>query len=149
MRTYVSNCSQTAACLPKGYETTGILRYDKHSTHMPTSRPWSNINLACADEKYENLHPIVEWQVKAPANRRGKTPGEMLEVILNATGGEWPLGIFSLNLRTSNDFTPFRINYDEPTLLNIDNAEELPESYVIVPEDYTDKDWVGGNSKSM
>ena len=138
MRTYVATCGPRSAGRAEGYETTGILRYDENSTAMPTSRPWV-VSLACADEAFTNLRPIVEWKVRDPAN--GDALGQEFQVILNKTGSEWPLGIFALGLPHSNNFVPFRIHYDEPTILQLGNAEDIAESYLVVPEDHGDNDW--------
>ena len=48
---------------------TGIIRYNKKSTAYPTSTQHKYIPVACSDEPYESLIPIVPWQVgNRPAN---------------------------------------------------------------------------------
>lgn len=138
MRTYVSQCANTAN-FPKGYELSGILRYDQSSKAMPTSLPWNDMSLACSDETYSSLRPILEWQVGPPSN--GHT-GEEHDVVLNTTGVAYPLARFSLELPSSSTFNPLRINYSDATFLHLNNTGSWPSQWIIVPKDYKSTDWV-------
>ena len=41
----------------------GVIRYDAHSTALPTSTNHTNLSTVCADEPLENLVPVVPWAV--------------------------------------------------------------------------------------
>ncbi|KAF4628164.1 hypothetical protein G7Y89_g9985 [Cudoniella acicularis] len=138
MRTYVASCRTTTG-FPKGYELSGILRYDSSSTALPTSLPWNGMSLACSDETYSSLVPILKWKVGRPAN--GHT-GEEYDVVFNNTALPYPLALFSLEMPDSPAFNPLRIDYNDPTFLKLNNTGSWPTQWVIVPEDYESEDWV-------
>lgn len=138
MRTYVAGCTNTAT-YPRGYELSGILRYNSSSTAIPNSTAWNNMSLACSDETYSSLRPILEWKVGSPSN--GNT-GEEHDVVLNSTALPFPLGQFSLAGPSSPMFNPLRINYSDPTFLHLNNTGSWPSQWVIVSEDYKATDWV-------
>ena len=141
MRTYVAQCANTAN-FPKGYELSGILRYDSSSTAMPTSTPWNGMSLACSDETYSSLKPVLKWRVGSPSN--GNT-GEEHDVVFNPTAKPFPLARFSLELPSSSTFNPLRIDYSDPTFLHLNNTGSWPSQWVIVPENYKSTDWVGSS----
>jgi hypothetical protein len=141
MRTYVAQCANTAN-FPKGYELSGILRYNSSSTAMPTSTPWNGMSLACSDETYSSLQPVLKWRVGSPSN--GNT-GEEHDVVFNPTARPFPLARFSLELPSSSTFNPLRIDYSDPTFLHLNNTGSWPSQWVIVPENYKSTDWVGSS----
>jgi hypothetical protein len=138
MRTYVAGCTNTTN-FTKGYELSGILRYDSSSTAMPTSRPWNGMSLACSDETYSSLRPVLKWQVGGPSNHN---TGEEHDVVLNTTSLPYPLAAFSLQMPDSPFFNPLRIDYNDPTFLHLNNTGSWPNQWVVVPEDYKSTDWV-------
>ncbi|KAF4629807.1 hypothetical protein G7Y89_g8335 [Cudoniella acicularis] len=109
IRTYVSECRGGSGKFPKGYEKTGILRYNSSSKASPTSKPWT---------------------------------GEEFDVHFDDTAKPWPLAKFSLELPTSSSFNPLRIDYDDPTFLNLNKTGNWSSNLVIVPENYKSNDWV-------
>ena len=138
IRTYVAACTNTSF-YPAQYEQTGILRYNNTSQAFPTSQPWNDVSNACSDETYSSLRPILEWKVGNPANA-----GQEQDVVLNVTKpAAYPLAAFSLEPTTFGaTFTPLRIDYDDPTFLHLNNSKSWPSQWVVIPENYTDKDWV-------
>lgn len=134
-----------------GYEKTGILRYDHDSPALPTSQPWAKISKACSDETYTSLRPKIPWSVGKAANAKFDDFGEQFNVTLNTTAkntppfAHYPLAAFSLQ-RSGNaptDFTPLQINYSDPTLMHLgESSENFPSEWVVIPEDYTEKEWV-------
>ncbi|KAI9653651.1 MAG: hypothetical protein M1821_006998 [Bathelium mastoideum] len=129
---------------PDGYDKAGILRYDGSSTSEPTSRAWTNFNYTCSDEPYSKLHPIVPWIVGDPANNQsvGDNPsvGEQRDV----TGGtaSWPRAGLDLRNHSSPTFNPLRINYGDPTFLNLNKTSNWSDPLVIVPESYFEIQWI-------
>ncbi|KAF9869862.1 hypothetical protein CkaCkLH20_12661 [Colletotrichum karsti] len=122
------------------YSEAGILRYDAASTSNPTSQPW-NINLTCSDTDTNlKLRPVVPWTVGQPAN--GKADDNFNVSLLH---GEGPYGtsFISLDRAGSDKQDPFQTDYGNPTFLNLDNVQgKWPVGWVVVPENYTDNDWV-------
>lgn len=51
-------------------ERQGILRYNETSEDLPTTFR-SNFSLACRDEHYEDMVPILPWNVSSPVNGDG------------------------------------------------------------------------------
>lgn len=147
MRTYNSHCPKPGnlTTLP-GYERTGILRYNSSSTAIPTSLPWTvgsepnDVSLACSDETYSSLVPILEWQVGDPAN--GQT-GEEHDVRFNPSpiNKPFPLALFSLEMPGSSSFDPLRIDYSDPIFLHLNFTQSWPREWNVVPEDYTSTKW--------
>ena len=52
----------------------------------------------------------------------------------------FPLAIFSMG---GNDFNHLFIDYDNPTFLKLTYTGKWNPLSVVIPEDYTDNDWVG------
>ena len=117
MRTYVSQCNR-AINASKGYERTGILRYNNSSTSNPSSQPWHNISTTCSDEKYSDLHPIVPWQVKDPVNGPS---GENFDFwfMKKPSKPPYPLAHWTLGME-SEGFSPIRVDYSDPTVFHFD-----------------------------
>lgn len=137
MRTYVAECTNNTF-YPARYEQAGILRYDNTSKVFPSSNAWNDVSKACSDETYSSLRPILEWQVGNPANA-----GQEEDVILNLKNPSYPLAAFALQPGTfGSTFVPLRIDYGDPTFLHLNNTKPWPSQWVVIPENYTDKDWV-------
>jgi FtsP/CotA-like multicopper oxidase with cupredoxin domain len=151
IRTHVADCPgpENSAYLP-GYEKAGILRYNGSSTALPETTQWSDIPLRCSDEPYENLIPVHKWTVGDPANRHF---AEEFDVTKNFTkynpdqGPNKPFPMATFALEPSSDtkrtrFTPLRIDFGNITFLHLNNTGAWPKQWVVIPEDYTDTDWV-------
>lgn len=41
----------------------GVIRYDPHSTSLPTSSNHTSLSTTCADVPVESIVPIVAWEV--------------------------------------------------------------------------------------
>ena len=120
-----------------GYERTGVLRYNPESTDYPTSLPWNDLSLRCSDETYSSLRPVLEWTVGNPANA-----GEEHGVVLGSPP-VGPLGNFALQPATlGSKFIPLRIDFGDPTFLNLNHTGAWPSTWIITPENYGDEDWV-------
>ncbi|KAJ4192983.1 hypothetical protein NW767_010513 [Fusarium falciforme] len=134
-----------------GYEETGILRYDNTSTSDPTSRPWTRISKACSDETYSSLRPKIPWYVGPAANAKkaDDLAGEQFNVTFDRTAGtrpefvDYPLALFSLQESADPDFRPLQINYSDPVMMHLDShVNTFPRKWVVIPEDYTEEQWV-------
>ncbi|KAH6884120.1 multicopper oxidase-domain-containing protein [Thelonectria olida] len=135
----------------QGYEQTGILRYDQDSTATPTSQPWTKIRKACSDEEYTSLRPKIPWYVGPAANANYNDNGEQFNVTLNTTArntsefAHYPLAAFSLQRSSDGpfDFMPLQINYSDPIVMHLDETrDKWPSKWVVIPEDYTENEWV-------
>jgi hypothetical protein len=140
IRTWKADCfrfNQTKAS--PGYEKTGVLRYSD-SKDVPKSTQWGNVPLACSDEPYANLVPVLPWTVqKPPMNDQLGGVGENLTVQLKANTGLFPLALFSMG---GDQFNPLQINYSTPTFLDLNQTPPWPERWVVYPENYTATSWV-------
>lgn len=135
IRTIIAECLSDSAPGDKGYETTGILRYNQSSTAYPTSAQWSNIPDDCVDESYTSLHPTVPWFVGDSSN--------------NPPGGQdfgvrdgrltYPLGFFALGSATDPSI---QVNYQNITFFNLENNGSWNPVWRVEPEDYTAANWV-------
>lgn len=131
-----------------GYEKTGILRYNHESSADPTSDRWEDIPMACSDEEYGSLHPILPWTVGPAANAGTKIDdqtGEKFDVTFdrsNTTKG-FPVALFSLQRSGTGKFKPMQIDFADPILMHLgDDRKQWPEKWVVIPEDYAETDWV-------
>lgn len=149
IRTTVVKCFNEPIIGGDGYDRTGILRYNYESQSDPTSEPWYDIpdDIPCRDELMEDLKPRLRWTVKPPAN--GKIWGEEFDVKFNFNDGgtpKFPLGKMSFEPgHKSGGWNPLQIDYENPVFLHLDNVEKhdpWPKSWVVVPENYTENDWV-------
>jgi hypothetical protein len=132
------NSSDPTIKISEGYEKTGILRYDNTSTAEPSTKNWV-VPLRCSDEPYEKLKPVIPWTVPYP-------PSKFLEkfsVIANFDKGPsmYPFAIFSM--AGDNNFMPMRVDYSNPTFLNLESTQPWNPQWVVIPEEYNnDTDWV-------
>ncbi|KAJ1336154.1 L-ascorbate oxidase [Microdochium nivale] len=126
----------------EGYEKNGILRYDPSSKAEPKSLPWPGIALECSDEAASSLQPILPWTVGASAN---SDDGERFGVAFNASGATdvFPLAKFAFDMDPSTGWRPLQINYSDPLFLHLDNfGGDWPRQWAVVPENFTENDWV-------
>ncbi len=56
-------------------ERMGILRYDHTSKQDPTTEAHT-YGTTCADEPYENLKPVLPWNIGKPSNERKQSVRE-------------------------------------------------------------------------
>jgi hypothetical protein len=137
IRTWLANCfrfNQSQASL--GYERTGILRYGS-SEASPNTNPWEDVSLSCSDETYTSLIPILPWTVGSPSNNRSGI-GQDFTVQGQSAPTYFPLAFFSLG----GDQNPLKIDWGNPTFLNLNNPGQWNPLWVVFPENYTSTDWV-------
>ncbi|KAF4445755.1 hypothetical protein F53441_10504 [Fusarium austroafricanum] len=150
IRTWLAdNCGGRAG--GKGYERTGILRYNHSDTALPSSQPWVNISKACSDETYTSLRPKIPWYIGPAANAQSvDETGEQFNVTFDPNAKnrppfkeEYPLATFGLQKPGTPGFMPLQINYSNPVMMHLNESRKTyPEKWVVVPEDYTEKEWV-------
>ncbi len=145
IRTYIAPCRyQLNSCnAPKvatcNYERTGILRYNSTSKASPTTLPWSGIPLTCSDEDPAKLSPVLQWTVGEPAN---SPLGEDFGLARNGSKQyQYPMAKWTLS-DDEEGFSPIRVDYNDPTFLNLDHAGDWDPLWRIIPENYTSTDWV-------
>ena len=145
IRTKVSGCSGSPGS--DQYEETGILRYNDTSTADPSSDGWANISTNCADENYASLHPIVPWYVGPPSNTASNDEEQFDVWSGEPSSTDFPLAEWTLG--NDSSFAPLRINYSNPTFLNLDNTGNWYSSLRIIAENHTSADWVNDHSEAM
>ncbi|CAJ2512223.1 Uu.00g052380.m01.CDS01 [Anthostomella pinea] len=145
IRTFTANgCGEFQTDSFPGSERSGIIRYDDTSTAEPTSLPW-NVSKHCSDETYTSLRPVVPWQVGAAANGEN---GQEFNVNFDGSAFKtpiFPLAVFALDPQGvgPGSNTPFQVNFSQPVFFEFNNTSGVwPKQWVIVPEDYTENDWV-------
>lgn len=146
IRTWRSDCF-----LPQnhqnGSEKSGILRYNGSSEALPTSNTWGpnpygNISLRCSDETYSSLEPILPWTVGPAANAPSDKIGESFTVQSDfGPKNIFPLALFSMG---GDDFNPLQTEYGNPTFLKLAFSGKRNPLSVVIPENFTDTDWVSG-----
>ncbi|OQU96854.1 hypothetical protein CLAIMM_02879 [Cladophialophora immunda] len=149
IRTNTSGCFDDIKGTINGFERTGILRYT-NSTSEPTSSTWPDIAELpdCYDSLSGSLQTAYNWTVTAPQNGLSGSlgqGGELFNVKFNSKGNTPQYAAAFVNFQRSPnaDFTPFQTTYGNPTFLNLDNtADAWPVGWVVVPENYTDNDFV-------
>jgi hypothetical protein len=135
----------------KGYEQTGILRYNNTSKATPHSLPWTKISKSCSDETYTSLRPKIPWYVGPAANAKNldDLAGEQFNVTFDPDAKkeprfkDYPLATFSLQPSDNSLFTPLQINYSNPVLMHLgESRDTYPSKWVVIPENYTEDEWV-------
>lgn len=151
IRTWKANCfgfqQPPAVWTPiinvtKGYEKTGILRYNESSEADPSTQHWplDEVDLTCSDEPAKKLVPYIPWDVPYP-------PLKFLErfsIMADSSAQTmYPFAIFSM--AGDNTFLPMRVDYSNPTFLNLENKSPWNPAWVVVNEEYNnDTEWVSG-----
>ncbi|KAK4187325.1 putative laccase [Podospora australis] len=149
MRTWVvENCGKGVIGPSKTYERTGILRYNKDSKSKPQSNPWNGISLACSDETYTSLRPVLPWIVGDPINNVS-TPSSLqhVEVVRGSNDiPNFPAAEMAFKNSTGDKlpFTPLQVNFSDPIFLNLDNtANPWNPLWEVFPEGRNGQDdWV-------
>ena len=145
IRTWKANCFRfQQKNFNRSYETTGILTY-RQSAARPKTYPWppSNVSLACSDETFTSLKPIVPWTVPpVPANDKANYVGEIFDVQgFNKVPSIFPLASFSVG-RTGGTYQPMQVDYSNPTFFKLNYTGAWNPPAVIIPENYKSTDWV-------
>ncbi|MCJ1267361.1 hypothetical protein MMC22_007246 [Lobaria immixta] len=121
-------------------ERQGIIFYGKDKKLLPTTQRNPGLNLNCSDEPYEKLVPIIPWTVGKPSNAHDSTPlgkfgddfGVGLDIPSPGQGRPLPTDRFA---HWAIGDRPLWLNFNDPTILNLDNKTFNPD-YVVIPEDY-------------
>ncbi|KAF3798798.1 Laccase [Colletotrichum gloeosporioides] len=123
------------------YMKTGVLRYDKTSTTDPTTTGW-NISDTDSDKSInDQLKPILQWSVQKPANWDNSP--EVFNIVPTKGEGQYATAFVAFQRNGTTDVSPFQTTYGNPTFLNLDNVgDEWPAGWFVVPENYTDNDWI-------
>lgn len=140
IRTWITCQEYTPGTLH--YEQTGIVYYGD-TPGTPGTSPWPDINSTlCADEPYESLVPVVPKDVCPPGGIKDICPpshAENLTLQFKLDPDVFPLAQFSL---AGPEFNPLRVDYGDPTFLNLNFTGKWPPSQVMYPENYTDSTYV-------
>lgn len=132
------------------YNQTGILRYDSRSTSDPISWPWPDVQTTCEEDNWSLMEPVYNWTIGPASNGGGVSQDFSARFSNQGTfidGRFYGLLNFSMDPTSANGtlapFTPFRMNYSDPIFLHLDDKSGVWDPHwVVVPEDYTSKDWV-------
>ncbi|OXV10631.1 hypothetical protein Egran_01608 [Elaphomyces granulatus] len=134
-------------------EQMGIVRYNESNMKNPITEPFL-FGASCADEPYPSLKPKVKWTVKPPANKdvtnEEITNGEPkfditdknyeFDVSLHNIGGAPYFPSKNLS-RWDIHLAPFRINFSEPTILNLSRTD-YPKHLSVVTADARKDQWI-------
>ncbi|KAK3325003.1 multicopper oxidase-domain-containing protein [Apodospora peruviana] len=155
IRTTVANNCGPGVGVPKGanYSRTGILRYDGSSTAEPLSQPWNGVSLACSDETYTSLRPVLPWVVGDPINNLTKGVGGLqhMAVVKGTPETKIPsfpnpsLMFWNVSAGSGPKFTPLQVNFSDPIFLHLDNTQQpWNPLWEVFPEGRTGRptDWV-------
>lgn len=140
MRAYRPQCfnANSDPSPTEGYEKAGILFYDDEIITPSEDAPgWPVDTVSCSDEPYAALTPFFPWQV-------GQSPAKVEDDLsINLGFGSrpvpFPLAGFSIG---GVAYNPLRINYSNPTILNLTWEGAWFDEWVVYPENYTSSDWV-------
>ncbi|KAG8531337.1 uncharacterized protein KY384_002966 [Bacidia gigantensis] len=142
IRTFTADCGGHQGVSPN-YMETGILRYNSSSPATPTTTEWTDFSpQECGDEPYASLIPKVNWTIGDASNGPN---GEQFDLWIDFRGKSvYPLAKWTLAAEVDggDQFDPMRVNYSNPTFLNLDTDGPWVKSWRIVPEDYTSTDWI-------
>lgn len=121
------------------YMNTGIIRYNETSRADPTTSPWKDLNTTyCRDEPAST--PKVTWDPQKPANE-----AEPIREI--QFGDSTPVNPGTIAFQNASEnppvFMPLRIDWQNITFLNLDNRDGWNDSFVVLPEQYKETQWVG------
>ena len=153
MRTWANTaCGDAVKPLPTKppdsttYAQTGIIRYNESNTADPTSTPWP-VKFEIIDEPYDSLVPICPWCVGSANN--GDLKGEQMNItgLGSKQENHYATAFFTLTKAYPDSSTQysFQINYSDPTPLDMWRDGPWKDTAVVIPEDYTENDWVGHN----
>lgn len=152
IRTYLPADSDVFKSYPidrDNYMKTGVLRYDKTSTTDPTSVGWNISDIESDKSINDQLQPIVPWQIGPAANNQTGNFGEAFNIVPQSGTGQYAASFIAFQRPNDPDVTSFQTTYGNPTFLNLDNVgDEWPTGWFVVPENYTDTDWVSAHLSS-
>lgn len=148
IRTWKANCfgfkqpdDPKAVNISAGYEKTGILRYTQSSTTTPATRSW-NVPKDCSDEPYESLIPVRPWKVDPPANVKMEQVGQNFSVMADFSKPNTMFPFAHFSIGGDETFMPMRVDYGNPTFLNLNNTAPWNPQWVVQTENYTNGNWV-------
>ncbi|KAF2762432.1 hypothetical protein EJ05DRAFT_459204 [Pseudovirgaria hyperparasitica] len=135
-------------------EQSGIIRYNPKESRntISFSEPEGGIDTSCADEHKDKLVPWHEWQVKDPVNIK---PGMDLATLPNHKQYKFDVGISKSSgppyvpeeelSRWAMHTAPFRINFSEPTILQLDKYDSIidrPYLDIITIDEEESDQWI-------
>ncbi|KAI4110559.1 MAG: hypothetical protein LQ345_006970 [Seirophora villosa] len=122
-------------------ERQGILYYKKDSTEYP-STPRAPFSIACRDESFNQLQPVLPWKVPKPSNPDLIGNDTLFEVGLDpyveGQGHPLPNDAF---VRWAMAPKAMYLNFSDPTVLNLRNTKWNPD-YAVIPKDYPEDSWI-------
>ncbi|KAI4091883.1 MAG: hypothetical protein LQ344_003840 [Seirophora lacunosa] len=119
-------------------ERQGILYYKKDSTEYP-STPRAPFSIACRDESFNQLQPVLPWKVSKPTNPGNDTLFEVgLDPYVEGQGHPLPNDAF---VRWAIAPKAMYLNFSDPTVLNLRNTKWNPD-YAVIPKDYPEDSWI-------
>ncbi|KAI4183414.1 MAG: hypothetical protein LQ348_004687 [Seirophora lacunosa] len=119
-------------------ERQGILYYKKDSTEYP-STPRAPFSIACRDESFNQLQPVLPWKVPKPTNPGNDTLFEVgLDPYVEGQGHPLPNDAF---VRWAIAPKAMYLNFSDPTVLNLRNTKWNPD-YAVIPKDYPEDSWI-------
>ncbi|KAL8649405.1 MAG: hypothetical protein Q9210_004422 [Variospora velana] len=125
-------------------ERQGILYYKKGSTEYP-STPRASFSIACRDEPFNQLQPVLPWNIPKPTNPVSKelvgndTLFEVgVDLYREGQGRPLPNDAF---VRWAIAPKAMYLNFSDPTVLNLRNTKWNPD-YAVIPKDYPEDSWI-------
>ncbi|KAL8929073.1 MAG: hypothetical protein Q9172_000616 [Xanthocarpia lactea] len=120
----------------------GIVYYKQGSTAYPLTAP-GNYSLACRDEPFEKLRPVLAegWVVPKPGPL--DQPNDDLfhtgvDPPVPGQGRPLPSDMF---VRWAIGPKALFVNFSDPTILNLENKEWDPD-YVVIPKNIPEGNWI-------
>jgi multicopper oxidase len=142
IRTHLISGCRDSPITGTEYMKTGIIRYDSSSKADPKSTEWPDLDHAtCRDEK--QIEPIVKWNPQKQVNL--KEPTRALALFDQNNPYSYPLAVYAFATPdevANNTIIPMRVDWQNITLLNLDNKGGWPPPWIMLPEQYTERDWV-------
>ncbi|KAI9867570.1 MAG: hypothetical protein M1813_008369 [Trichoglossum hirsutum] len=142
IRTYQANCFGFDQGIPqKGYERNGIVQYFNGGDPDQNSNTAQPFDPTCRDEPYGSLSPIYPWTVpRTPANDPIYRFGQNLSVNGEGAPTFYPLAFLALS--GTGRFDPIRVDYGNPTFLNLGNTGPWNPIWTVLTEPYNSSNWV-------
>jgi hypothetical protein len=150
IRTYIlhgapnnpNNCHTSSPPNTTEYMKTGIIRYDESSRADPTTDPWGGLDIeTCRDEP--PFAPFVEWKPKPRVN-----PKEPIRNIRFGPAADPTVNPGRISFVPSDEktYVPLRIDWQNITFLNLNNPDGWNDSFVVLPEQHIQTEWVSSPS---
>ncbi|KAI4287115.1 MAG: hypothetical protein L6R35_003630 [Caloplaca aegaea] len=133
-------------------ERQGILYYKKGSAEYPSTAR-ASFSIACRDEPFNQLQPVLPWNIPKPTNPELIGNETLFEVGVDpyreGQGRPLPNDAF---VRWAIAPKAMYLNFSDPTVLNLRNTKWNPD-YAVIPRDYPEDSWIYmviyGNRKSV